>query len=231
MPTILLIDDREDLRTTAAGLLTYALGDLGMEGWNVRDEPPPLELVDVRNLLLEDDDIAVLLTDHRLGEQPIGEQGSTAPYTGSALITYLRRIRPQLPMFVVSSYVEDDDTQQALDQALAHVDGTFSRTLLSTRPEEVVIRITRSGVRYFEQYTSIISELTQLAEIASQGETSLEQKQRIAELQQTIGIDLGLDIFATAADELRILSEHNERLAQKLDKLEEKLSLDNREHM
>lgn len=191
-PLIALIDDRDDQRGTLRGHIEEVLP----AGWRIRDMAPHESVEDAVAWVLAEK-VAVLLLDERLDEAP--ESQST--YTGHELAKALREHRPELPIFIITSWGGDD----ALAAAAGTLDNIVQRKDFGKEAEVHVARFVRAGQRFVETNTSHLAELSLLAEAIATGQATAAQRKRAHALQTAMDVSAAFDPFALQADALKEL--------------------------
>lgn len=195
MPNIVIIDDRKDHRETLKAILDVQL----IEGWKSIDINPLPTLEDYPSWIAEND-ISVILLDERLDEQI---EAKTADYRGHDFVDFIRGGFPTLPIYVITSYPNDDD----LKKRFRDVEEILPRSKFSERAEDYVPRIIRAGQKFLETYQKELAELSDKANKIAKGEATKEDIEKAKAIRLKIGC-----AFPSAT-----YSEHSELLA-KLDK-------------
>ena len=178
MPTVLLVDDRRDYRETIVLNLKMYLG----AGWVVRDNPP-LDQLSAYPSWIGDEDAAVLILDERLGEQK-SDSGIHVAYSGHLVVEFLRRSMPTFPIFVLTSYPEDEE----LVERFGSVEEIIPRGEFGEHPEGYVDRIKRSGQRFLEVHERELSELAELSARMATGRANPSDRKRIAALHHLLSL-------------------------------------------
>ncbi len=180
MPSIVIVDDREDARTTHLELIRPHVP----EGWQVIDVAPLLKIEEYPLWLLEQD-CGCLVLDERLTEVPGG-----ATYSGHDVIDHVRERLPEYPIFVLTSYPKDEE----LVRRFGAVEALLARNEFQRRPREHTARIVRSAQRFLDAHEQRLSELGEVsARIASGGEL-LGDRTRARAISELLGL-----AFAAAA--------------------------------
>ncbi len=178
MSRIAIIDDRRDLRETLKRSL-----DLELENsWESIDIDPMPELGMYHSWIIEND-IAALIIDERLHEE-LTDSNKKVYYTGHDLVDFLRGYYPTLPLFVVTSYPEEE----GLTERFKDVEEILERTDFIRNIENWVPRILRAAQRYIETYQSELEELSEKAEKIAKGEANENDIKRAKALRSKIGI-------------------------------------------
>lgn len=208
MPTIAIIDDRKDHRSTIKRLVdTELLGD-----WDSSEVAPLPDLEDYPSWLTENE-VAVILLDERLNEQKT--KGKALPnYEGHHLVEFIRQHLPTLPIFVITSYPDD----QELKKKFKDVEEIIVRQEFAKKADEYVPRFLRSGQRYLEAFHKELRELSDSADKIARGKATKGDIEKVKAIQAKIGM-----IFP--CDSLKSRCEWTDELESNLKKLE-KLSID-----
>ena len=103
MPVIGVVDDRVDARSVAVDSLSLALPEV----WEVVPSDPLPSLSDYPSWIGANK-LSVLIIDERLNEATTSDEGAVN-YFGHDLVKYLRKRMESFPLFVVTSYPDDED--------------------------------------------------------------------------------------------------------------------------
>ncbi len=204
MPTIAIIDDREDMRSTIERLVdSELLGD-----WDSIEVAPLSDLEDYPSWLMENE-VAVILLDERLNEQKT--KGKALPnYEGHHLVEFLRKHLPTLPIFVITSYPDDEE----LKKKFKDVEEIIVRQQFAERADEYVPRFLRSGQRYLEAFHKELAELSNSADKIAKGKATGKDIEKLRAIQAKIGMMFPYDIIKSRC-------EWTNELEAKLGKLQE----------
>lgn len=178
MPAMGIIDDRNDLRET---LLRRIDNELQGE-WFIVAIAPLAEMQDYPGWIAEYD-IAVILLDERLNEQ-IEVDGEYVGYDGHDLVEFIRRHLPTLPIFVITSYKDDEE----LTKKFGDVEDIIERNEFFKRADEYVPRFLRSGQKFLEVFQGELTELADKADKIAKGEATVEDIQRVNAIRARIGL-------------------------------------------
>ena len=209
MPAIAVVDDRPPQRETIRRLIEANLP----EDWVCLEYSPFTDLEDYLRLLTgEDDDVAVLVLDERLHEQPDDANGHVE-YSGHDVVTYLRGRVPEFPIFVITSYPDD------LAEMFGAMDGVISRADFNPGAAEYVQRLVRSGQKYLGTHAAELTRLSELAAEIARGEASDGDRDEIQALQAKLGLAFGAEDFldrSTWSDELEDTVKELEALSDEI---------------
>lgn len=157
MDTIAIVDDREEMRGTVAKLIALELAELKVE-WQVV-ESAPLANINDYVAWLEGNDVCVLVLDENLSEEH-ANGGTAVDYAGHAVASMLRKQKPDLPQFIVTSVNGNED----LDASGADLEDIIARTDFNNNSRKYVQRMVRAGQSFVQRYESDLAELTRIAE-------------------------------------------------------------------
>lgn len=163
------------------------------------------------------DEYADLAADLETGAVIISEaigRKTDGAYDGATIAEYLRALRAELPIFMLSTSAATD---------IPAADGMFTVEELRHRPEMYVGRILRAAGRYAEALTARQQRLKTLIDRQFEGSLSEEQAQELAELRADIErpAEVRLAKYAELHDIDRAEKKH---LVEQLEALAEKLS-------
>lgn len=161
MDTIAIVDDRADMRETVARLIKLDLAELEFE-WNVISAAP---LPDVKDYVawLQENDICVLVLDENLSEEHPSDRDAVN-YTGHAVASWLRKQKPDLPQFIITSVVGSQD----LDAAGSELEDVIVRKDFDSNSSKYVQRMVRAGKSFVARSESDLAQLTRIAEAVVQ---------------------------------------------------------------
>jgi FixJ family two-component response regulator len=181
MPTIAIVDDRLDHRTTLKRRLDSEL----IDDWNSIAIEPFAQVEDYPCWFTEND-IGVLLLDERLNEQTV-----TCKYNGHELVEFLRSYMPTFPIFVITSYPDDEE----LRKKFKDVEAVIERKVFSKDAADYVPRIIRSAQKYFETFQDELAKLSDLARKVAQGIAGKEDFKELKAIQTKLGLSFPLASF------------------------------------
>jgi len=210
MPNIVIIDDRKEHRETLKAILDLQL----IEGWKSIDISPLPSLEDYPSWITENE-ISVILLDERLDEQ-VEAETVIADYRGHNLIDFVRGRFPTLPIYVITSYPNDDD----LKERFKDVEGILPRREFSEKAEDYVPRILRAGQKFLETFQEELAELSDKANKIAKGEATKEDIEKAKAISSKIGC-----IFpsATYGEHSQLLTTLDKKLKE-LEKLKEEVN-------
>jgi hypothetical protein len=200
---IALIDDRDDQRRTLRGHIEEFMP----QEWSIVDARPHASL-DAAVAWVLAEKVSVLLLDERLDEAA----GSQSTYTGHELATSLRMYRPELPIFVITSWEGDDE----LDKAAGALDDIVQRKEFASKADVHVARFVRAGQRFVDTHVSQLAELSALASAVATGEASEKQRKRAHALQAALDMSAAFDPYALQSDVLKLLESLTKRAERML---------------
>ena len=177
MPTIGVIDDRQEVRSLAKSRLERALGTVApQDGWEVVTSPPLGALEDYAGWLSEND-VAVLLLDQRLDESHEMER----PYSGSDILNIVHPRMFDLPVYYFTA--APDATVEA---GATRVRAVLDQQEFFDNTNPWVEEFVREGTRYEQQLARKLSRLGELSERAATGEAQPEELEEATSLRQEL---------------------------------------------
>jgi DNA-binding NarL/FixJ family response regulator len=212
-PTLALVDDRADLRGTTALLLRNELPP----DWRVREVEPPADITDVAQIL--EDGTAAVLVDLRLGDRALSN-GEFAAYNGFELASEVRKLRPELPIFMITAFKDQ------ISGAEVVVDDVFTRSLLGADAhlERYVPRIVRSAQRYLSANLQALSRYSVLSQKYAAGELTENERTELAAHQETLNLSASsLDVRERLEAEISSVEALERELRKEIERLEERL--------
>lgn len=193
MPTILVVDDRVETRDIIVELAELYLPDGG--DWAVRGTAPFLSMEEFV-VCIGEEDVAVLVLDERLHEQAHEQTGEAVSYDGHNLVEFLRAGNPELPLFVVTSFADDDELQEKGPD----VEAIVNRSEFVNKPEVFVKRILRAGQRFSQTHSRELTELGAIADKVARGAASADDAERALALQTKLALPFDSMKTSTIAD-------------------------------
>jgi len=193
-----ILDDRPDELATTATIIRRNLGD---EKWEVVVVP----LLESPNLVIEwlsVQGVNVLIADQVLSDTP---QTTAIGYTGYDLIVAIRQHIPDLPVYVVTAYGDDDH----LDQNQGKFEELIKRGSFSEIAPTVVERMKRAGAAYANRFREQLARLGELSEKRAAAELNPEEEAELTAVQ--VSLDLA-DTHSSYIDLLPELEGQTRRL-------------------
>lgn len=181
MPSIGIIDDRSNVRTTMRRAMEARLP----EQWEVADSFPLDNLDDYPSWLGENEAVA-LVVDQRLREQA-NSAGRVSNHEGHEIVDFLRQRMPTLPIFMVTVYPDEE----SLDERQGKVEAVMSRNDFFSHSGDITERIVRSGQKFLDTNEVELSELSQLSQKIAMGEATREDLQRVSAIQEKLQLASG----------------------------------------
>ncbi len=175
MPTIGIIDDREDIRE----ILTENVRLYLKQDWDVVGVPP-LPEVDEYPSWISQNDIVAIIIDEKLDEK-IAASSEAVKYLGHDLVDYIRERILELPIFVITSFANEPD----LVERFKYVEDIIDRKDYYSRPSDYIERITRAAQRYLQTYESELAALASFSEKIASGEDVTDDEIRQAKAIKT----------------------------------------------
>lgn len=178
MPKVGIIDDRNDFRET---LLRSIDNELEEDWQSVAIAPLP-DMEDYPVWIAEHD-VAVILLDERLNEQ-IEATGKDVDYKGHDLVEFIRRHIPTFPVFVITSYKDDEE----LRKKFSDVEDIIDRQEFLKRAGEYAPRFFRSGQKFLQVFRAELSELAEKANKIATGKATQEDFEKANAIRTRIGL-------------------------------------------
>lgn len=179
MPTIGIVDDRADVRAVIADSLSLELP----ETWTIIDIDPLPNKTDYPSWIGANK-ISVLIIDERLNETFTTDAGAVR-YFGHDLVLELRMKMTSFPIFVITSYPNDEE----LRFRFADVEDIIDRTAFSRNPASYAARFARASQRYLETFERELAELSDIAVKSATGANiSTAERTRAKAIQEKINI-------------------------------------------
>jgi CheY-like chemotaxis protein len=214
MNNIAIVDDRIDNRQTLKRLIESFIE----KDWYVIDLDPFPKLEDYYSFIIEEE-ISAIVLDERLHEQACGGN-CKVDYNGHNLVEFLRKHFPEFPIFVVTSYPDDDE----LLEKFKDVEDIIERTKFSKQAEKFVPRITRSAQRFLEAYQRELTELSQIAEKIALGNSSDEDTDKAKAIRAKVGLAIPSESFVINAKTLDEIESKLKELSLVHEKIEKSLN-------
>jgi hypothetical protein len=199
-----VIDDRGDLRETLVRRIQAELP----KNWECFSTSPLAEMGDYPAWIAEND-VAVMLLDERLNEQ-VECCETFAGYNGHDLVAFLREHMPTFPIFIVTSYKDDEE----LRKKFRDVEDIIERKEFLRRGEEYVPRFLRSGQKYIEVFESDLSELATRADRIAKGVATREDLDRANAIRMRVGLAFPYEALNDRGEWLKRMNEKIGELEQ-----------------
>lgn len=158
--------------------------------------------------------VSVLILDEKLGIS----QESQVDYKGHDLVQLVRSRIPDLPIYILTNYQDDDcllNTQDSIEFIIS------KDKFISEQMNVWFNRFMRSGNRFYQNRKKVFNELTRLAEKIAIGEGNDDDKQRIASLREEIGIAHWSETLNNKSSLLNELNDINQKAFNLVTKLKE----------
>jgi DNA-binding NtrC family response regulator len=189
MDAIAIVDDRQDMRETVARIIRLDLVELGLD-WNVIPVSPFENPTDYA-AWIQEHSVCVIVLDENLSEE---FEISAVNYSGHALASILRKQKPDLPQFIVTSVVEHND----LDAAAGDLEDVIARNEFHINSKKYVQRMVRAGQSFVNRYEAELDELNRVATAIvtdTATETDLRHANAIrAKLQIAYDLETAMDL-------------------------------------
>jgi len=210
MPCIAIIDDRKDFRDTIKTNVDLALE----QGWQSLDIDP-LENLEQYPHWIKENGIGAILIDERLNER-VERTNNYVTYCGHDFVDYIRKMFATLPIFIITSYPNDD----SLLERFKDVEEIIDRTDFNKNPNNYVPRFMRSTQQFLDTFEKELVELSKLASNAALGKIDLAEKERMKAIQAKIGFAFPSDIFLERSN----IIDECEKVLDQLDELKNELN-------
>lgn len=211
MPCIAIIDDRKDLRETIKRTIELAL----IEGWQCIGIEPFENLEEYISWITENA-IAGILLDERLQEQ-VETQHKNITYYGHDFVDYIRGRFTTLPIYVITSWPEDDP----LLLRFKDVEAIIERSDFCDKYDKYVPRIIRSAQKFLETYENELSELSLIASKIATGIAIKEEIDKAEAIKAKVGFVFPSDIFIERSELLTNCEKVLQRIEDLMKRLEE----------
>ena len=202
-----LIDDRPSEAEEYQELLGAQSGDV-----EIRILPPPDNKEEV-GALIGNEETAGFIIDHRLEE--------AVPYDGTDLAAYLRAVRKEIPVFMLTSHSADVEAHEHSDA----VDNVFSKDLVRNRAPALMKRIERRIGQYDEALSAKVQRLSHLLDLHLAGTIGPEHEQELEELQRELERPVDA-LLSKLTDQDEAFVEKEQQLVVRLERLVTKLDVD-----
>lgn len=193
MSTILVIDDRAKERDKVVALVSHSLPEDST--WTARGIEP-LVAIDEYGSLITEEDIAVLVLDEKLQEQPAESTGAAVNYNGHELVSFLRPRFPDLPIFVVTAHEAEEDVQSAAPD----VEGIINRMEFNRDPRVHTARMIRSGHRFSQALQGDLNYLSEISEKLALGTAADEEVQKMTSIREKLALPFPTTDLTQAKD-------------------------------
>jgi CheY-like chemotaxis protein len=214
MLKILIVDDREDVRTTLREIIEENLP----EGSTVAVEDIfPFEDVKAYASHIREHDFAALLLDERLNELKNPVTGKHIPYFGHDVVGHLRAALPDFPVYVVTTW----RTEQDLVAKEAEFEDVVERDVFQKTPHKYTSRIQRAATRFQEAMQQHLDTLNNLTLKAARGALTAEEQKLLSSARQVLGLPFAADSDLLVSDliaEARNLASESEDLIARIRK-------------
>jgi hypothetical protein len=152
----------------------------------------PLEKMNEYPSWITEQDVAVMLLDERLHEQKtIGKP--YVDYNGHDLVDYIRKRFKTLPIFVITSFSDDDE----LVDKFSDVEAIIPREVFTDKPKEYVPRFLRAGQKFIDTFQGELSELSERAKKIALGRAKRADVKRANAIRESLNLAFPLEAFRT----------------------------------
>lgn len=215
MKTVAIIDDRKDVRERLAKRITRHLREENIDWRTISMEPLPTT-DDYQNWIVNEK-IIFLLVDERLTEEPLTD-ASYSSYNGHDLVKKVRQTNKQLPIFMITAHVDDEQ----IEEMKGDFDDVISRTNLEKieSSHQYVKRFIRYTQTYLTNFQKEYERLAELSELIALDIAKADDINELKALQTKLEIPLSSFISKDRKDWLAELDQKTkeiEELAAQLD--------------
>ncbi|MFD0932231.1 hypothetical protein ACFQ0R_06390 [Psychroflexus salinarum] len=218
MALVAIIDDRLNERRRLSKRISRDIKAQGIN-WDI-DHFDPLPQKEDYNKWIVQNKVVILIVDEKLKEGNVG--GIHANYDGHDLVKEVRKTNKELPIVVISSYVDDEDELESMkgdfDDIISRSD--FIKSDESTK--QYVNRFIRYTQNYLENFEKEYLKLAELSELVALDEANENQINELKALQAKLELPLSSFVITDRKkwlEELESKSKKLEELSKKLETL------------
>jgi hypothetical protein len=212
MITIGIIDDNAEQRDSFKDAIDIYLHKNGREGVEVIDSEPLADIDEYTNWIIQND-IAALIIDEKLTEQPLKATGQSCGYEGHDMAQNLRSRRSIIPIHVVTSSKINED----LIQNRELFENILSRKDFLDEQSKYAEIFIRSGQRFFEENQKLFERIGEISKKIVKNDVSDDEIKELEGIQQFIQTPLyseemmlRQDLIATFKNDLEELKKINQ---------------------
>lgn len=204
MPKIGLIDDKKDQRESTRKLIQNHL-DQKYKGWECIDTYPFKEDLSLYVAWIGEHDIAVLVIDEQLQEEPATE-GWNVDYNAHNLIDFIRAAYPIFPVFAMTAY----SVTEELKKKNGAFDDILEKEEFSEDSEGLTDRFVRAGQRFTEVNQEELDKLSEISRALAEGKkVDAGEIAQAKAIQERLGIPFTIDRIMNRSE---ALTEFNKQL-------------------
>jgi DNA-binding NarL/FixJ family response regulator len=210
---LLLVDDRDEVRKEMRETIELVASGSSVE-LEIEDEFPFFSVEDYAPFIQEHD-IHALLLDERLSEQMNRSTQQHVGYLGHDVLEKLRSALPDFPVYVVTTYPNDED----LVSNASEVEDIIDRIEFSKSVEKYVSRIQRAASRFLESRKDALDKLERLSLLAASGALDVKQEEELNSVRAFLSLPYEEGSSRTLSgvvEEARALAEKAEQLLEAL---------------
>lgn len=204
MSTIVIIDDRKDLRETLKNILDGQL----VGNWNSIACGPLSDIHQYPSWILENN-FSVAILDERLHEQ-IEPSTDKVNYNGHHIVDIIRTSIPTFPIFIITTWPKDED----LKEKFKDVEEIIERNDFYSNAGNYVPRILRASQQYSEAFQKELFELSDIAKRIAEKTAIPKDFERFKAIREKINLAIPSESFELSINIL-------EAFEKKLDEFEE----------
>lgn len=175
-----IVDDRVSYRTTLKKRIEIELKKQ-KGSWAVIDIDPFVNMGEYISWIMESE-IAVLILDEKLHEGASGKPN--VDYNGSDLIMFLRERLKDFPVYIITSYDNDEDLQKKF----SCFEEIWNRDNFYSKPGVYMPRLIRAGQRFLRAHRDQLSRLSELSKKIAAGQATSDEKKELEAIQANLQI-------------------------------------------
>lgn len=180
--TLAVIDDRKNERRTLTRNISNTCKSLKLAA-NVISHAPLANCEEYPSWIAEKE-VKVLIIDEKLDQMSDGPTSKHVHYKGHDLALYLRKKMPEFPIFVVTTYPND---QEILDNE-STFERVFDRRIFPKELNTHVPRIVRAGQNFTKSHESELRKLGELSVKIAKGSAKSKDITAAKAIQKKLGL-------------------------------------------
>lgn len=206
MSSIIIVDDRDDVRKTLQRRISLELKKINSE-MAVIDIAPFDNFEEYNSFILENEG-SLLILDERMHEN--STNGIAVTYNGSELVEYLRVFFKELPIYSITSYHMDLDLQSRFKD----FEEIISREGFYGDASSYVLRFSRSANRYFVDNQKKIEKIAIISQSIANNTADDNDILELRRVQEELNIPLSNYSFLDNNEYLKKLSNEADKLSE-----------------
>jgi hypothetical protein len=189
MPSIAIVDDRNDQRETLKSLI-----DLGDHGeWEIIADNPLNNLDDYPSWIRESD-VSVLVLDEKLNETNLN-----ISYSGHELVDFIRSRIPDLPIFIVTSWIEVEEIKSRFKD----VEDIIYRHDFVTTPQNYIPRFLRAGQKFSSVFKEELSNLSTISKRIVEQRATPDEIEKAKAIKSKLSLEFDVDTLNSKSELLK----------------------------